>query len=239
MASLRTTLRNTFENQKSPAFVITNDILALATLVSVLALVLETVAAFASYQPIFNVIEYATVALFTAEYLGRLYVAKSRFKYAFSFFGIIDLLAILPSFIGMANLTFLKTSRSLRILRFLRILRLAKLARKGKKHPSNSSIYVLNIQIYFTALLTAILIMGSLLYLTEGHHAYAKDLPSAMYWTLSVILGGLSYERPTSTIGVTLLIACRFLGLVFLGLIVSLTGTLMRKVLIGSEKDNE
>lgn len=239
MASARKTFRDLFENEKSPSFTIANDVLALATILSVLALVLETVEGFSAYEQLFNVIEYGTVALFTAEYLGRLYAAKSKPAYIFSFFGIVDLLAILPTFIGLTNLTFLKTTRALRILRFLRILRIIKLARKGRGHPKEDAVFFMNVQIYAVALVTALLILGSLLYVLEGGQSYAKDLPSAMYWVFSIILGGLSYERPVTTTGSILLITCRFLGLIFLGLIVNLTRKMMQKLLTGSTKDNK
>lgn len=239
MATLRKSVRDLLENEKSPGFALANDVLAFATLLSVLALVLETVEGFAPYHSVFKAIEYGTVALFTLEYLSRLYVAKSRLGYACSFFGVVDLLAIIPTFVGISNLTFLKTTRALRILRFLRVLRIAKLARRGKKHPSGEAVFLLNVQIYAAALLTALLVMGSLLYVMEGHQSYAKDLPSAMYWVLSIILGGLSYEKPVTTTGSVILILCRFLGLIFLGLIINLTRKFMKKVLTGSEKDDK
>ncbi len=234
---LRTRLRKHLDDPKSKSFALVNDVLAIATIVSVLALVLETVPALNIYQRVFTVIEFGTVVLFSAEYLGRLYAAKSRIRYVFSFYGIIDLLAILPSFIGLANLTFLKATRALRILRFLRILRLAKLARIKK--DGTDSIYVLNIQIYLTALGSALLLLGSLFYILETGHPLAASIPSAMYWVFLVILGGIPYEQPHTELGQALLIMTRFLSLILLGLLVSLTATMMRKALIGSEKDGE
>ncbi|MEQ5833760.1 ion transporter [Marinobacter sp. NFXS9] len=68
--------------------------------------------------------EYAVVGIFTAEYLARLYAAERPLRFIFSFFGIIDLLAILPFY-----LTFAIDLRTLRILRFFRLLRILKLAR--------------------------------------------------------------------------------------------------------------
>lgn len=234
---IKTKLHKLLDDPKAKGFPIINDVLALATIVSVLALILETVESLAPYHDILKTIELVTVALFTAEYFARVYAAKSRARYIFSFYGMIDLIAILPTFIGLANLTFLKATRALRILRFLRILRLAKLARV--KRDGTQSIYILNIQIYLTALVTALLVMGSLFYIIEHGHAYAKDIPSAMYWVFLIILGGIPYEQPHTTLGHIVLIATRFLSLILLGLVVSLTATMVRKALIGSEKDAE
>ncbi len=226
-----------FDDQKSPFFAIANNTLAIATLVSILAIVLETVNSFAHYQPIFTLVEYTTTLLFAGEYFLRLWLAKSKARYAFSFFGIVDLLAIIPTFLGIANLTFLKATRSLRILRLLRMVRLAKLANPKKSLPHPESIYGLNVEIYGIALLLSILLLGSVLFVVEGHAAYAKDIPSGMYWAFKVLLGGMPFEQPLTFAGTIVLVFARFVSLVLLGLLLSLMGTVMRKLLIGTEAD--
>jgi voltage-gated potassium channel len=231
----RSFLKEAFDNPRSRLLVAVNDFLAFVTIVSVLSLILETVQAFHTYALYFRAVEYLTVGLFTFEYLARLYIAKLKSAYVFSFYGAIDLLAILPTFFGLGNLTFLKTARALRILRFLRILRLTKLARVGEKRAS--SLYVLNIQIYAVALATALLILGGLAYLFEGDKPYAQDLPSSMFWAFKVIFGGISYQQPETAVGIAILIVARFVSMILLGLMLGLVATLMRKVLIGSEKD--
>lgn len=238
MAHARTLLRHAFDDADSRLFSLVNDVLALATLLSVIAIILETVHALAPYERVFRTIEYGTVVLFTLEYLGRLAVAKSKPGYLFSFFGIIDLLAILPTYLALGNLTFLKTARSLRILRFLRMLRLAKLARIGEKPGGAQSLYKLNIQIYAVALTTALLVLGSLLFLFEGDKPYAQDLPTSMFWAFKAVLGGLPYQQPETAAGTVVLVLARFASMILLGLMLGLVGTLTRKALIGSEKDS-
>ncbi len=225
------------ENPKARFFGITNDFLAFTTILSVLAIVLETVHSLAQYHIIFKTVEYAATALFTIEYLARLHHAQYKIKYVFSFFGIIDLLAIIPTYLGLGNFTFLKTARSLRIIRLLRIVRLSKLA-KLKKKEGTSSLYTLNIQIYAITLVTAMLVLGTLLYIFEGYQTYAKDIPSSMYWVFKAIIGGMSYSQPETTGGTVVLIFVRFCSMILLGLMLSLVGTIMRKLLIGSEKDS-
>lgn len=238
MSGIKETLRHALERQQSHWFLVTNDILAAVTLLSVVAIVLETVESLASYEHVFRVIEYGAVVLFTAEYVGRVFIAQRKLGYVFSFFGIIDLLAIAPTYLSLANLTFLKTARVFRILRFLRIVRIAKLARiQHTQKKDTGGLYLLNMQIYGTALLGAVLVLGGALYLAEGQQDFAKDMPSAMWWTFKIIVGGLGSYAPTTTVGVVLLVATRFVGLILFGLLVGLLGTLMRKTLIGSEKD--
>jgi|SRR3989344_6327566 len=230
-------VRDAFENPASRSFTVVNDLLAFATVVSVVAIVLETVAVFAPYHNFFKAIEYTSVALFSLEYLGRVWTTKPKMSYIFSFFGIIDLLAIVPTYISLANLTFLKGARALRILRFLRMLRLAKLARMRNKEKGAHSLYFLNIQIYATALFIAVLTLGTLLYFFEGDKTYAKNIPTAMLWSFKAILGGIQYDQPTTAAGITILAGARFVSMILLGLLLGLFGTMMRKVLTGSEKD--
>lgn len=230
-------LIDALENPKSKYFLLTNDVLAVTTLISVLAIVLETVPAFASHHYIYLWIEYVATVLFTLEYIARFIGSGNKLKYVFSFFGIIDLLAILPTYFGLGNYTFLKTVRSLRIIRLLRIVRLTRMS-KLKKKEGTSSLYTLNIQIYAITLGTAVLILGTLFYIFEGDQTYAQDIPSGMYWVFKAIIGGVSYPQPVTTGGTVVLILARFCSMILLGLMMSLVGTIMRKILIGSEKDS-
>ena len=225
------------ENPKSRFFGVINDVLAITTIVSVLAIVLETVSDFEAYHTVFRSIEYIATGFFTLEYFVRLSHAKVKWRYVCSFFGLIDLLAIVPTYTGLGNFTFLKTARALRIIRLLRMVRLIKLS-KLKKKENTSSLYALNMEIYAITLITAILSLGTLFYIFEGAQHHAKDIPTAMYWVFKAILGGVSYPQPVTTGGTVILILARFCSMILLGLMMSLVGTIMRKLLIGSEKDS-
>lgn len=231
------TLEDSLENPKSKFFSITNDVLAIATVISVLAIILETVVDLSKYHLIFKCIEYGATVLFTFEYLLRIHHAKHKLHYMISFFGILDLLSILPTYLGLGNFTFLKTVRALRIIRLLRMIRLTRLGQMKKKE-STSSLYALNIQIYAITLATAVLILGVIFYIIEGDQVYAQDIPSAMYWVFKAIIGGVSYTQPVTTGGIVVLILARFCSMILLGLMSSLMATLTRSLLIGSEKDS-
>ncbi|MBY0111097.1 ion transporter [Patescibacteria group bacterium] len=230
-------LRNALENPQSRLFIIVNDFLAFLTIASVLALVLETVPSLSEYHAIFKAIEWISVVCFLTEYGARVYIARAKFRYIFSFFGIIDLLAILPSLLALGNFTFLKTTRALRILRLLRMIRLAKVARI-EQHHGERSLYIVNIQIYFVAMLIALLLLGTLLYIFEGAGSSAHDIPSGMFWSLLIILGDVPYSEPATEAGKAVMILGRFVGLLLLGLLVGLMSPLLRKVLIGTKREN-
>ncbi len=229
-----------FDDPKHKYFAPANTLLAIMTLVSVAAIALETVIPLnEKYGLVFVVIEWLAVILFSAEYITRLLTNRKPLKYVFSFFGIIDLVAILPSLLGLSNLTFLKSARAVRIIRLLRMLRLAKVSRSKDKEKAARSLYKINLEIYFITLTLAVLLLGSLFYIFEHGVADAKDIPSGMYWALRAILGGLSYPQATTTGGIITLILARFTSMILLGMMMGLVGTMVRKLLIGSEKDDK
>lgn len=160
-------LYNALERPRNRYFLISNSVLAFVTLVSVTAVVLDTVPQLESWALWFSIIEYTTVGIFTFEYLIRVAGSKQKFKYIFSFFGIIDLLAIAPTFLGLTNLTFLKAARVARVVRVLRTLRLIKVARFSDKKEASRAVLGLNFEIYFVLLMIALVILGTLFYTYE------------------------------------------------------------------------
>jgi voltage-gated potassium channel len=212
--------------------------LALITLIAVGTVVLETVELFAPYAAIFAALEIAIVTIFALEYVTRLYYSENRLRYVFSFFGLIDLIAIVPSILGLSNLTFLKAARAVRIIRLLRTLRLAKFATLKRRKNAAQSLYAINLEIYAATLAIVTLLLGALFYVFEHGQAAAADIPSGMWWALRAILGGIQYPQPLTVGGTITLILARFASMLLLGMLLSLIGTILRKLLIGSEKDS-
>ncbi len=234
-------LHDWFYNPDTLGFKVVNDFLAFITIVSVLSIILETVPSLSAYEPLFNLIEYTTVFFFTLEYLARVMAERKDFTaYIFSFFGLIDLLAIIPSYIGFSNLTFLKTARVLRILRLLRMIRLAKVTRliqqEKKELESYRVAYRLNIGIYFFALLSATIIFGTLIYITEHEEAAFSSIPLGMLWSIKPIMGGVAQTEPMTIFGQIIAVSARFTGLVLFGLLIAIVGNGVKKLLFGSTK---
>mgnify|MGYP006285908407 CR=1 FL=1 len=142
--------------------------------ISCLTLAGETVEPYATdYAFFFNFIEYLAVFFFTIDYLGNLYFAKDRIKYFFSFWGLVDLISILPSYLMLMNLTALQGSKVLRVLRVVRVLRVLKMARialqaLGHRRESSNPILT-NLKIYFIALFSVVMISSTLMYYVEGN----------------------------------------------------------------------
>jgi voltage-gated potassium channel len=219
-------------------FFYVNSFLTLVTIISIFSIALQTVEGLAKYSLVFERIEYFVVCIFTLEYVARLYVKEDRVKYVFSFFGTIDLIAIVPSYFGLLNLTFLKAARIARILEFLRSVRLAKLARINKYSNQNSKkvqeVQLISVRIYALVLIAAIFIFGSLLYFIEGDNEYFKDIPSGMLWVTQLLFGGNSFAGSVSYTTSLLIILVQFLGLLLFGVLIHIIGRSFEKKLLGS-----
>ena len=141
---------------------------------SCIAIALETVDAVeTAYHQELLIFEWISVVVFTIDYLGNVYTAKDRLRYVTSFWGLVDLISILPTYLMLFNFTGVKATKILRILRVIRVLRVLKLARtalqdvnsakEGKSNP-----IIANLRIYFIALFSVLMISSTLMYHIEG-----------------------------------------------------------------------
>ncbi|MGP1272309.1 MAG: ion transporter [Phycisphaerales bacterium] len=164
--------------------------LIVAILLSVLVVILSTMPDVEGtrWERRFYAIEWAFTAIFTVEYLTRLLVVKRPLRYAFSFFGVIDLLSILPAFIGLIvpggeRLLVVRT------LRLLRIFRVLKLARYLSEATALRRAFILSrhkITVFITIVLIVILISAAVMHVVEGNAGNTDfdSMPSAMYWAV-------------------------------------------------------
>lgn len=230
-------LERAFVRVGVPLYMRVNNFFALITIVSVFFIVLETVESLRFLDPVFLAIEWVTVVLFTAEYIGRLIAEKRKIRYVFSFYGIVDLVSILPTYLGLANFSFLKMARITRILRFLRMVRLVKVMRmhgkgRGKKQASRD-VQNLSIKIYILTLGMAVLLFGTLIYFFEGDNPVFANIPLGMLWAMKVTMGGVSQAMPGTVWGDIVSVLARFVGLVLFGLLIHIVGTFIEKLLLG------
>lgn len=214
-------------------------VITTATLISITSIILETVPTFQNFNQLFAIIEYITVAIFTVEYILRILINKSKIRYVVSFWGILDLITILPTFLVIANLSFLKSVRILRLLRLLRIIRLAKISRSYMQMHDDShsqkEMTRINTAIYFIALFSMIIAFGSALYAIEHTHPAYATIPLAMLQAAKIILGGLGQAPVYSVFGEIVVLLCRLTGLALFGLLISVIGSSLNQMLFGHE----
>jgi voltage-gated potassium channel len=158
-------------------------------LFSVLIVVLESVDALQEkYSRTFVILEWVFTVSFTIEFIARIYSHPKPLKYVFSFFGIIDLLAILPAYFGIffhgPQFLFIRVVRLLRVFRVLKLSRYIKEA-KVLQNALRSSFY--KITIFFGIVMTLVLILGSVMYFIEGKKNGFTSIPESMYWAIVTI----------------------------------------------------
>lgn len=237
MKKFKKKLFTALENKDSQAFLTMHAAIGLVTAISVAAIILETVEELSPYASIFLLLEWAATGIFTAEYLARLWVAKNRAGYALSIWGLIDLISILPTLLGLGNFTFLKTARLLRVMRLLRILRTAKVAQAylkvaGKKKGESAQQKV-TVIIYFFTLASAIIAFGALMYAIEHEYAPYRNIPLSMLEVSKLLIGGTGFEPPQTMLGTISSVVVKFTGLALFGLLLSVIGSSLKNWLFG------
>ena len=157
---------------------------------SVAVVVLSTLpsAADEPYRTVFLTLEWVFTALFTAEYLLRLLIVRHPWRYATSFFGIIDLLSILPAFIGLIvpGGERLLVVRTLRLLRIFRVFKLARYLSEASALRTALIESRQKIAVFLSTVLIVILIASAMMHIVEGNAGNTDfdSMPSSMYWAI-------------------------------------------------------
>lgn len=167
------------------------DVLLLITIVfSVICVSLESVADISSkYGIILRTLEWMFTILFTIEYFLRIWIIKNPFKYIFSFMGIIDLLAILPTYLlFIFNLQFLMIIRVVRLIRLFRILHLSNYIRGGQTMLIALRRSLPKIVVFLLTVLLFVIVIGTIMYLVEGpmgnNTEGFENIPNSIYWAI-------------------------------------------------------
>lgn len=163
-------------------------ILIIFIILSVIVVMLESVEPInARYGGLFEVLEWIFTIVFTIEYGLRLYAVYRPLKYATSFFGIIDLLAILPTYIGfiVPEYRAFAALRALRIIRIFRIFNLGQFTRAGEMMMLAYRASKPKIAVTLTFIMIVATIMGSIMYFIEGDTF--ESIPRAIYWAIVTI----------------------------------------------------
>ncbi len=180
------------------------DILLIWTIIlSVLVVMLDSVEEYHSlYGDFLLSLEWFFTIIFTIEYLLRLWVSPRPVKYMFSFFGLIDLFSIIPTYLSLflPGTQYLTVIRILRVLRVFRILKLAKFIGESQLLKSALIASRRKILVFLVAVLTMVVIIGSLMYLIEGSEHGFNSIPKSIYWAIvtmtTVGYGDMAPETP-------------------------------------------
>jgi len=154
---------------------------------SVTAVVLESIPEIESHhRSVLRIVEWVFTFAFTVEYVIRLACVRNPLRYAFSFFGIVDLVAILPSYLSLLipGSQSLLVIRSLRLLRVFRVLKLARYLREANELLNAVQSGSRKVLVVLGTILLLVSILGSMMYIVEGAENGFTSIPVAMYWAI-------------------------------------------------------
>lgn len=164
-----------------------NVVLIVLISASVLAVMLDSVVWIrAQYGKPLGVLEWSFTIIFTLEYVLRMYCVRRRRGYLFSFFGIVDLLSILPAYLSL----FIDGMHMLTLVRGLRLLRVFRVMKLGHYlGEANDLMHALRasrpkITVFLVTVMTIAMIVGALMYLVEGESSGFDSIPAGVYWAI-------------------------------------------------------
>ncbi len=167
--------------------------LLIAILLSVLIVMLESVVPInRKYGELLVILDWVITVLFTIEYVLRIYAVRKPWRYIFSFYGLVDFLSIIPTYLSVfvPGSHYLTTIRMLRLLRIFRVLKLTKYLVESQTLVIAIGRSRRKITVFLGAVLIIIFIVGSMMYFIEGIIAGNErfsNIPEAMYWAIVTV----------------------------------------------------
>ena len=177
--------------------------LLIIIVVSIVVVSLESVASIESaWHLVLRVLEWLLTLAFTVEYVLRLLCVRRPLRYALSFFGLVDLLSIIPTYLSLffTGAQSLLMIRTLRLLRIFRVLKLAQFMSEAQTLVGALKASRSKITVFLAAVLTLVVIAGTLMYLVETDESGFTSIPRSMSDQLGADAGGATLKLVTSII---------------------------------------
>jgi len=191
--------------------------LLLAILASVFVVMLDSVSSISTrFASLFFYLEWMFTIFFTIEYFLRIYITKNPIKnYVLSFYGIIDFLAILPTYLSLilVGSHFMMVIRIFRLIRVFRILKLGRYVGATQVLRDSFMNSRHKIAVFLEVIITIVVLMGSIMYIIEGPENGFTSIPRGIYWAI-VTLTTVGYGdiAPTTVAGQFIASAIMIMG---------------------------
>jgi len=213
--------------------------LLLAVSLSVLAVTLESVDDVrAQYGLALRAAEWFFTSLFTVEYVLRLYSARRRLSYALSFFGLVDVLAVLPTYASVVfpGAQSLLALRVLRLLRAFQVLKLVRFYRESATLMTALRASVPKITVFIGTVLCIVVVVGAAMYFVEGPAHGFRNIPVSIYWAIVTLTTvGFGDITPKTPLGQVIASTLMILGY---GIIAVPTGIVSAEMVRAARTDN-
>jgi len=165
-------------------------ILITSIIISIIAVIFDSIPGLSeSMHNSFTAIEWIITVFFTLEYFTRIAIVRKPLRYIFSFYGIIDFLAIIPTYLGIivSGGSSLLVIRVLRLLRIFRVFKLSRYTLAGSIISRSLAESKAKIGVFLAAVTTIVIVIGTLMYLVEGSGNGFTSIPRGIYWTIVTI----------------------------------------------------
>lgn len=171
----------------TPAGKIFDIVLLVIIFFSVILVALESVPEISQkYGPTLKILEWVITIIFSIEYILRIFISRFPRKYIFSFYGIIDLLSVIPTYLSLffTGAQGLIVIRAIRLLRVFRILKLTRYTNEGSIIIQALKASRVKISVFLFAIMMIIIVIGTLMYLIEGAASGFTSIPAGIYWAV-------------------------------------------------------
>ncbi len=213
--------------------------LLIVILISVALVMLESVPNIRmNFRPTLRIIEWIITGIFTVEYLLRVIIVRKPLRYIFSFYGIIDFLSVIPTYIGLfiVGSHHLVVIRILRLLRIFRILKLTRYTQAGRTLARALWASREKISVFIFFVIVLVVVIGTIMYIIEGEAHGFTSIPRGIYWAIvtltTVGYGDISPETPIGQLMASIVMIMGY------AIIAVPTGIVTAEIINPSHKEN-